>query len=49
MLHINDNGNKITISKIAKYLKCTPRTIHRHMCDELRNEKEKLNINNEKI
>ena len=49
MLHINDNGDKITISKIAKYLKCTPRTIHRHMCDDLRNEKEKLNINNEKI
>jgi hypothetical protein len=23
MLHINDNGDKITISKIAKYLKCT--------------------------
>jgi hypothetical protein len=49
MLHINDNGDKITISKIAKYLKCTSRTIHRHMCDDLRNEKEKLNINNEKI
>tara|TARA_B100001287_G_scaffold180035_1_gene151785 strand:- start:143 stop:766 length:624 start_codon:yes stop_codon:yes gene_type:complete len=49
MLHINDNGDKITISKIAKYLNCTPRTIHRHMSDDLKKEKEKLNIDNEKI
>ena len=49
MLHINDNGDKITISKIAKYLNCTSRTIHRHMSDDLKKEKEKLNINNEKI
>jgi hypothetical protein len=49
MLHINDNGESITISKIAKALKCTPRTIHRHMGEELRKEKDKLNIDNEKI
>ncbi len=49
MLHINDNGENITISKIAKALKCTPRTIHRHMGEELKREKDKLNIDNEKI
>jgi len=49
MLHIHDNSEKITISKIAKALKCTPRTIHRHMGEELRKEKDKLNIDNEKI
>ena len=49
MLHIHDNGESITISKIAKALKCTPRTIHRHMGEELRKEKDKLNIDNEKI
>ena len=49
MLHINDDGKKITISKIAEALKCTPRTIHRHMGEELRKEKDKLNIDNEKI
>jgi len=49
MLHIHDNGERITISKIAKALKCTPRTIHRHMGAELKQEKDKLNIDNEKI
>ena len=49
MLHIYDDGKKITISKIAEALKCTPRTIHRHMGEELRKEKDKLNIDNEKI
>lgn len=49
MLHIHDNGESITISKIAKALKCTPRTIHRHMGAELKQEKDKLNIDNEKI
>ena len=49
MLHIHDDGESITISKIAKALKCTPRTIHRHMGEELRKEKDKLNIDNEKI
>ena len=49
MLYIHDDGKKITISKIAEALKCTPRTIHRHMGEELRKEKDKLNIDNEKI
>jgi hypothetical protein len=43
MIDINDNGNKITISKIADILKCSSRTIHRAMCDSLKKEKEILN------
>ena len=39
----------ITISKIAKVLGCTPRTIHRNMGEELRQEKQLLNNNHEKI
>ena len=34
---------KITISKIAKLLGCSTRTVHRHMCDELKQEKQRLN------
>ena len=34
---------KITISKIAKLLGCSARTIHRHMCEELKQEKQRLN------
>ena len=40
MVEIN---GKITISKIAKYLGCSTRTVHRHMCDELKQEKQRLN------
>ena len=43
MLEINNNNNKITISKLAKLLNCTSRTIHRNMCAELKREKELLN------
>jgi hypothetical protein len=39
----------ITISKIAKVLGCTPRTIHRNMGEELRQEKQELNNKYEKI
>ena len=49
MLHINEQGESITISKLAKALKCTPRTIHRNMGEELKKEKDKLKIDNEKI
>lgn len=49
MLDINDMNEKITISKIAKLLKCSSRTIHRNMSDELKKEKNLLNIENEKI
>jgi hypothetical protein len=49
MLNINEQGENITISKLAKALQCTPRTIHRHMGEQLKREKDKLNIDNEKI
>jgi len=45
MLHINDQDKKITINKLAKYLKCSDRTIYRTICDELKKEKEFLNKN----
>tara|TARA_Y100000593_G_scaffold62989_1_gene116526 strand:- start:884 stop:1498 length:615 start_codon:yes stop_codon:yes gene_type:complete len=43
MLLLNDSNEKITIAKLANSLKCTPRTIHRHMCSELKLEKDNLN------
>ena len=43
MLHINDDGSKITISKLAKHLACSDRTIYRAMDNELKREKELLN------
>lgn len=43
MLLINNEGEKITIAKIAKYLKCSTRTIYRNMGNELKREKELLN------
>jgi len=43
MIDLNDNGESITISKIAKSLSCSSRTIHRNMCDSLKKEKEILN------
>jgi len=49
MLDINDMDEKITISKIAKLLQCSSRTIHRNMSKELKKEKDILNIQLEKI
>jgi len=49
MLDLNDMGKKITIGRIAGLLDCSSRTIHRNMSDELRKEKDLLNIENEKI
>ena len=43
MLDLNDLGKKITISRIAGLLDCSTRTIHRHMCDDLKREKQILN------
>jgi hypothetical protein len=43
MLDLNDLGKKITISRIAGLLNCSTRTIHRHMCDDLKQEKQILN------
>jgi len=43
MLLLNDSDEKITIAKLAKSLKCTSRTIHRRMCNELKQVKQELN------
>ena len=48
MLYIHEQGT-ITIPKIAKALKCANRTIYRHMSEELKEEKQLLNNQNEKI
>ena len=47
MLYMHEQG-KITIPKIAKALKCTERTIYRHMSKELKEEKQLLNKHYEK-
>ena len=43
MLLINDENENITITKVAKALKCSTRTIYRNMSNELKKEKELLN------
>ena len=43
MIEISDAYRKITISRIAKLLRCSARTIHRHMSDDLKREKRILN------
>ena len=43
MLLLNDDNQKITISKLASNLGITPRTVHRKMCSELKQVKEELN------
>ena len=43
MIQTNYEGSKIIISGLAKMLNVTPRTAHRHMCDELKQIKEELN------
>jgi hypothetical protein len=43
MLQINSEGDKIIISKLARILKVTPRTIYRRMCKDLKQTKEELN------
>ena len=47
MLYIHEQ-DKITIPKIASALKCTKRTIYRHMSKELKEEKQLLNKQYEK-
>jgi hypothetical protein len=49
MIALNDDGNKITIARLALLLNCSSRTIHRNMSKELKQEKDLLNIENEKI
>ena len=43
MIDMHDMGKKITIGRIAGLLDCSSRTIYRHMCNELKKEKELLN------
>ena len=43
MLVINDTSNKVTIKNLADYFGCSTRTIYRHMCDDLKKEKQILN------
>ena len=43
MLEVNHKDLPITITNLAKILKCSTRTIHRNMCNELKLEKQKLN------
>ena len=43
MINIHDTAKKITIGRIAGLLDCSSRTIHRHMCEDLKREKELLN------
>lgn len=43
MIMLHDDGEKLTINKIAEALGVSPRTIHRNMSTELKKEKELLN------
>jgi len=43
MLDLKDDGNKITIDRIAELCKCSARTIHRNMGNELKQEKQIIN------
>ena len=43
MVDMHDNKQKITIRKLSELLNVSSRTIHRHMCNELKKEKELLN------
>ena len=43
MLDINELDKIITVSNMAKILKCSSRTIHRNMGEELKKEKQFLN------
>ena len=43
MINMHDMNKKITIGRIAGLLDCSSRTIHRHMCEDLKREKELLN------
>jgi len=43
MLILNDDGFSITINWLAQILGVSKRTIHRHMCEDLKREKKLLN------
>ena len=44
MIDLHDMGKKITIGRLAGLLDCSTRTIHRNMGNELKKEKELLNL-----
>jgi hypothetical protein len=43
MLYLNEFGKPITNGRLAGLLDCSIRTIQRHMCADLKQEKETLN------
>ena len=43
MLYLNDYGKPITNGRLAGLLDCSARTIQRHMCADLKQEKQRLN------
>ena len=43
MIDMHDMNKKITIGRIAGLLDCSARTVYRHMCNDLKREKELLN------
>ena len=49
MIDLNHEGEKITWHKVACYLNCSTRTIQRNLTQQLKDEKEILNKENEKI
>ena len=49
MLDLHSIGKKITAIGLAQELKCSPRTIYRSLSNDLKQEKELLNKDNEKI
>jgi hypothetical protein len=49
MIDLNDNGKTITWKEIATILNCSTRTVQRKLNEQLRSEKQILNIDNEKI
>ena len=49
MIDMHDNKQKITIRKLSEILDVSSRTVYRVMCDDLRREKELLNIELKKI
>lgn len=44
MIDLHDMGKKITIGRLAELLDCSTRTIHRNIGNELKKEKELLNM-----
>ena len=49
MIDMHDNKQKITIRKLSELLDVSSRTVYRVMCDDLRREKELLNIELKKM